>query len=138
MKKQLALICTAFLVSVLFGWWMRTRMSIPFTGFSGQYQCSDFGIPDKNYNILRFQTVGDRILLDGINKSETSSIGRVDVRSSSLAVLDMDPSLAHQPTLTLNPLAEHFIEGKRDTIIVVGRQEGKELYRYSCQKVPGS
>lgn len=134
MKKQLPIIITACVFAITLGWWLRTRMSVPFTGFDGFYSCGDFGIPEKNYNVMRFQMIGDKMIMDSLFKSQSSPVGRLELHSSSLARLDMATELTHNPNLTLNPLAEHFIEGKRDTIQIVGRQEGKDLYRYKCTK----
>lgn len=137
MKKQLPLIFTACLAAILFGAWLRARMSVPFTGFEGHYECGGgFGLPEPAFNVMRFQSEGDRVVIDALNKSQTWRVGMLEIKSSSLARLDLDSSLMHAPTLPLNPLAEHFIEGKRNTIQIVGRQEGKELYRFSCSQVP--
>ncbi len=135
MKKQVAFVCTALVFAVVVGAWLRMRMSVPFTGFQGEYSCGGFGIPDSNYNVMRFSLVGENIVLDSLYKSQTTGIGKLEVKSSSLARIDVDSSIAHSPTLSINPLAEHFVEGKRNTISIVGRQEGKELYRHSCSKV---
>ncbi len=135
MKKNLILYCTLGVISIGFGWWLRTRMYVPFTGFEGEYTCQDFGLPDKNYNVMRFTPRGDDVVIvDSLFKSQTNDVGRIKLQSSSLARLELASALVHSPTLPLNPLAEHFIEGKGKTISIVGRQEGKELYRYSCSR----
>ncbi len=134
MKKQMPILITVGVLALAIGWWMKTRMSVSFTGFEGHYACDDFGLPDKNYNVMRFQAAGDRIVMDALFKSQSHAVGRLEIQSSSLARLDMDTSLVHSPTLPLNPLAEHFIEGKGERIAIVGRREGKELYRFSCKR----
>jgi len=133
MKKQLLLYCTLGAISIGFGWWLRARMSVPFTGFTGQYECGDFGLPDKNYNILRFNMISeDQFTVDALKGSETHEVGRLRPQSSSLARLELATSLVHAPTLPLNPLAEHFFEGRGKTVALVGGQDGKVLYRYVC------
>ncbi len=134
MKKHMPILLTVGVFVLLFAWWVKTRMSVPFTGFDGHYACEEFGLPDKNYNVMRFQTEGNRVIMDALFKSQTHPVGRLEIQSSSLARLDMDTSLTHSPTLSLNPLAEHFIEGKSDRIEIVGRHEGKELYRFVCRR----
>lgn len=135
LKRNLLLYCTLAAISIGFGAWLRARMSVSFTGFEGQFTCSDFGLPDKNYNVMRFTPRGeDTVIVESLFKSQTSEVGRLKTQSSSLARLDLATSLYHSPNLTLNPLAEHFVEGKGRTIFIVGRQDGKELYRHSCTK----
>lgn len=135
MKTNLMFYCTLAVISVGFGWWLRTRMSIPFTGFVGEFTCQEFGLPDKNYNVMRFTPRGDDIVIvDSLFKSQTNEVGRIKLQSSSLARLELASALVHSPTLPLNPLAEHFIEGRGKSIFIVGRQEGKELYRHLCSK----
>jgi hypothetical protein len=135
-KKDLLFYCTLALVSIAFGVWLRMRMSVPFTGFEGEYQCGELGLPEKDYNVLRFTPNGsDQILVDSMKKtSETQTVGRLRPQSLSLGRLELDSSLVHSPGLTLNPLAEHIIEGQGRTISIIGRQEGKELYRHKCTK----
>jgi hypothetical protein len=134
-KKDLLLYFTLAAISVGFGFWLRMRMSVPFTGFAGEYQCGDFGLPDKNYNVLRFTPIGeDRVSVDSLHGSETQEVGRLTQQSKSLGRLELSMGMLHSPSLTLNPLAEHIVEGSGKSISIIGRQEGKVLYRHSCTR----
>lgn len=135
-KKELLFYCSLAVLSVAFGVWLRMYMSVSFTGFEGEYQCGDFGLPDKNYSTLRFTPIngGEHITVDSLYRSETHEVGRLTPQSPSLGRLELATGLLHSSNLTLNPLAEHIIEGNGKQISIIGRQEGKELYRHSCTK----
>lgn len=135
-KKDLTLYFTLAVVAIVFGIWLRLRMSVPFTGFEGEYQCGELGLPEKDYNVLRFTPISqDQIVVDSLKKSsETQTVGKLKPQSSSIGRLELDTALVHSPALTLNPLAEHIIEGNGKSISIIGRHEGKELYRHKCTK----
>lgn len=132
MKKWLPILITALFGALALAWWFKNKMSGPFTGFEGHYACESFGLPDPNYNVMRFQMVGDKLIMDSLYKSQSHAVGRLEPQSPTLARLDLDTSLTHAPTLSINPLAEHLVEGHANRIEIVGRREGKELYRFRC------
>lgn len=134
MKMWMPILITGLIGAAAIGWWFKQRSSGPFTGFEGHFACEDFGLPDKNYNVLRMQMVGDKLTMDALFKSQSHPVGRLELLSPSLARLDLDTILTHSPNLSLNPLAEHMIEGRGDRIEVVGRREGKDLYRFRCSR----
>lgn len=133
MKRDLLVFCTCALIAIGFGAWLRFRMSVPFTGFVDTYKCGNFGLPDKNYDVLRFTDLGEnRVRVESLWDSRTYEVGRLTLQSSSLARFELATELVHSSSLPLNPLAEHFMEGRGKRVFVVGRLEGRELYRFEC------
>lgn len=135
MKKDLLVFFTCAVIAIAIGAWLRFRMSVPFTGFTESYQCGGFGLPDKSYNVIRFTDLGEnRVRVDSLLDSRTYEVGRLSLQSSSLARFELATELVHSPTLPLNPLAEHFMEGRGKSVFIVGRLEGREIYRFECRR----
>ena len=135
MKRDLLVFFTGAVIAIALGAWLRLRMSVSFTGFTDTYICGSFGLPDKNYNVLRFTPKEERrVTVESLWDSRTYEVGRLNLESSSLGRLELASELVHSSTLPLNPLAEHFIEGKGRSVFVVGRLEGRELYRFECHR----
>lgn len=135
MVKNLLFYSTLAAISLAFGVWLRGRMSVSFTGFQGEYTCRDFGLPDKDHNVLRFNVISeDQITVDALKGSETYEVGRLRPQSESQARLELGSALIHSPNMPLNPLAEHLFEGRGRSVFLIGRQEGREIYRFECRR----
>src|SRR5262245_17339773 len=101
-KRNLLLYCTLAALSIGFSWWLRARMSVPFTGFNGEFQCGEFGLPDKNYNVMRFTPRGDDVVIvESLYQSRTNDVGRLNLHSTSLGRLELATALVHSPAIPL-------------------------------------
>lgn len=135
MKKTLALYFTLALVSVAFGVWLRLKMSVPFTGFKGEYSCAGIGLPTAGHKVIDFRPVEEnKVDVDSLAAGERKKIGRLYLKSPSLGVMEFESEIVHSSSSAINPLAEHFFEGKGAAVELIGREGEKELYRFRCSR----
>jgi hypothetical protein len=125
MSKQLVFgLVVAFALGA--GLWLYRRgVDQPFSGFHGAFVCEGVGIPDITNNTIAFEP-------EGILWSGYGEVGKYFPSNDNLARLEVSMEMVHRPNFMLNPLAEHVFEGIGDRVILIGRQQGKELYRYTC------
>lgn len=127
MNKQLVF-GLVIAVALSAGYWLYRRgVGQPFSGFNGTFVCEGVGIPDSANNTIAFEE-------EGILRSGYGEVGKYYPSNDKLARLEISMEMVHKPNFMLNPLAEHFFEGVGNRVMLIGRREGKELYRYTCKR----
>jgi hypothetical protein len=132
MKKNSVILILLGLLSAAFGIALKVVLSSPFVGFSGLFDCGDQGIPNKNYNILRFNP---EETVDAMFGSKIVNLGKFKIEGARVAKLELGMEMIHSPDFSLDPFAQYVILGQESAVELVGRsKEGKEVARFRCVK----
>lgn len=136
MKKFLLYLSLGILsaLAVGFGTWMGlTYKALAFVQLPGLYDCTPFGVPDSSFNKIEISSEFKMVSTN--SEGVRFLIGELRNYDGKRGRIELTTEAIHYPSLTINPIEKHLIEGTARGLYFIQLGHGSQTRGAFCRLI---